>query len=395
MSSTVSRSRRSQIFGFDHVETLTFPERIAVLVFVIGSVTLDVVGLIADGGTDEPLQSIVGIGLSLTLLLFIWWPSWAIISLGVMMAFAFMVGNATQLMLGGSLAALLVLRVATAQLIVAYGGGLLISSALLLYGYGSPDGERANIAVYLIIAAVAGAVGVALRTAYARGRILENELEEQAEKERQAIIAERRWIAGELHDSIAHHLTIIALHVQMLDDERVRPTSQDAISMAARKALTDLRFVIKIAEDEPQGTEVLTGDFAAAIKEARGEFEAAGHPTVIEGDPEDEGIPRGAEIILARVVRESATNVIKYAGPGNVHFVIDVAPTAVTMTIRSPLPTGAPRVNSSTGTGLNRMAERVLGLSGEFSAGPVEDEWHVVARLPFAPSASAIKATSE
>lgn len=106
--------------------------------------------------------------------------------------------------------ALLVLRLASSPLIIAYFGGLLLATAAVTSGI-SPsviaptrDGR---------IPAHRGSgwsIGVALRTAYARGRRLEYQLAEREEHERQAIVAERRWIAGELHDSIAHQLTIIS-----------------------------------------------------------------------------------------------------------------------------------------------------------------------------------------
>src|SRR5690606_4863361 len=156
------------------------------------------------------------------------------------------------------------------------------------------------IATTLVAATIAGGVGFALRISYARGHRLEHELADSVEREREAILAERRWIAGELHDSIAHHLTVIAMHVRLVDDERARPTSQSAIQVSARKALSDLRFVIEMAEESPRGTGVPSGDLAAAIDEAREEFEAAGHSVVCVGDPSDENIPRGAEIIMAR-----------------------------------------------------------------------------------------------
>ncbi|UYO97678.1 hypothetical protein OED01_02870 [Microbacterium sp. M28] len=110
----------------------------------------------------------------------------------------------------------------------------------------------------------------------------------------------------------------MSLHVQMLDDEQVRPDSQEAIRVAARKAMTDLRFVIDLADDGPRASEPSTGDLAAALAEAREELEAAGHPVRVDGDLDDERIPRSAEIIFARVTRESATNILKYAGAGTV-----------------------------------------------------------------------------
>ncbi len=164
--------------------------------------------------------------------------------------------------------------------------------------------------------------------------------------------------------------------------------------MAARKALTDIRFVIKLAEAAPVGVEVPLGDLAKAIDEARNEFETAGHTTVLEGNPSDEMISRGVDIILAHVVRESATNIIKYAGPGEVRFVLHMDHDAIILEIRSPLSLDGPRVNSSTGTGLNRMAERVLGVSGEFTAGPEEGVWVVSARLPIEAANGAASAHS-
>ncbi|MDZ4045792.1 MAG: histidine kinase, partial [Rhodoglobus sp.] len=203
-----------------------------------------------------------------------------------------------------------------------------------------------------------------------------------AEQERQAVLAERRWIAGELHDSIAHHLTVVSLHVQMLEDPQTSTDSQEAIRVAARKAMTDLRFVIELADDGPQSSSVQTGDLAAAIDEAQEEFEAAGHSVDRVGDPRDERIPRAVEIVLARITRESATNILKYAGPGEVQMHLAVDDEVAHLILRSPLPTTPRRELSSSRTGLTRMAERVMGASGQFSAGEEEGSWVVSARLP-------------
>ena len=81
-------------------------------------------------------------------------------------------------------------------------------------------------------------------------------------------------------------------------------------------------------------------------------------------------------------MRESATNILKYAGPGEVQIHLDVDDEIALLTLRSPLPTTPRRELSSSRTGLGRMAERVMGASGEFSAGEVEGSWVVSARLP-------------
>lgn len=370
-------------FGFGRAERLNRPERIAVLVLVAGMVILDFIGLLLAPG-DHPGRILISIITTATFALYLWSPLIATSALGVAVALSLLLGYGVGGLVAGAFAAVLVMRLAVTPLIIGYTGGLLVFTAYYAYSFSESGNVPINIALVLVVATISGGVGLALRMSYARGHRLEHELAEQAEREREAVLAERRWIAGELHDSIAHHLTIVALHVQMLDDDAARPGSQEAIRIAARKALSDLRFVIGMAEEGPRGEGVPSGDLAAAIDEAREEFEAAGHPTVCEGDPSDESIPRGAEIILARIVRESATNVLKYAGPGEVRIRLEIAAEWIDLTIRSPLPDVPRRDLPSTGTGLNRMAERVLGVSGRFSAEAEGNAWVVSARLPVA-----------
>ena len=179
-----------------------------------------------------------------------------------------------------------------------------------------------------------------------------------------------------------HHLTVVALHVQMLDDDRTSSESQEAIRIAARKAMTDLRFVIDLADDGPRSEGMPSGDLAASVDEAQQEFESAGHSVIVDGDPSDERIPRAAEIILARILRESATNVLKYAGEGEVAIRFDIDDEAAKLTVSSPLSATPRRELSSSRTGIGRMAERVLGASGEFSAGEADGRWVVTALLP-------------
>ncbi|WP_136056895.1 histidine kinase [Microbacterium sp. K24] len=361
-------------------EKLSRVERIVVLVIVSITVALDLISLITTPG-GNPLGILVSIASTASFALYLWNPLIATCALGVVFASSFFVGTESLVLTAAAVAAGLVMRLGWTSLVLSYTGAFLVAAALVANG----DLEAGvNVGLFLIFAAVAGAVGFALRIAFARGRRLELALEESAEQERQAVLAERRWIAGELHDSIAHHLTVVALHVQMLEDPSTSEDSREAIRVAARKAMADLRFVIELADDGPRSSEMQTGDLADAIDEAREEFESAGHAVRLEGDLRDERIPRAAEIVLARIVRESATNILKYAGPGEVLVSLDLDDDAAALTLRSPLPTTPRRELSSSRTGLGRMAERVIGASGEFSAGEVDGHWLVSARLPIA-----------
>ncbi len=363
---------------FNRTERLSRAEWISVLVFVAIISSFDIIGLVR-GPAEDVVDRVFSLLTTLSLALYVWSPVLATAVLSGVLVTSIITGHVTGTLLGAAVSTFLVVRQASAPLLTAYAGGFLIYIALAVsYVRVNPE----TVGKGLFFAVFTGGVGLAFRLWYKRGEQLKNKLVEQAEQQHQAILAERRWIADELHDSIAHHLTIISLHAQLLDDEAMRPTSQEAIRVAARNALTDIRFVIKLAEAAPAGVEVPLGDLAKAIDEARREFETAGHITVLEGNPADEIISRGVDIILAHVVRESATNILKYAGPGEVRFILKVAHDAITLEIRSPLSVEGPRVQSSTGTGLNRMAERVFGVSGEFTAGPDNGIWVVSARLP-------------
>ena len=359
-------------------EKLSAIERIVVLVIVTITVATDLIGFFTTPGVN-PVALLVSVASTAVFVLYLWKPLIATCALGVVFASSFLTGSELQVLTAAAVAAGFVMRLGWTSLILSYTGVFLVAAAIVA----NDDADSGvNVALYLIFATVAGAVGFALRFAFARGSRLERELEERAEQERQAVLAERRWIAGELHDSIAHHLTVVALHVQMLEDPETSNDSQEAIRVAARKAMTDLRFVIELADDGPQSSSVQTGDLAAAIDEAQGEFESAGHSVAREGDPRDERIPRAVEIVLARIVRESATNILKYAGPGEVQIDLAVDDEVAHLTLRSPLPTTPRRELSSSRTGLGRMAERVMGASGEFSADEIDGFWVVSARLP-------------
>lgn len=359
-------------------EKLSAVERIVVLVIVSITIVVDLIGVITVPGAN-PAVVVVSVSSTAVFALYLWNPLFATCALGVVFATSFLVGSEYQVLTAAAVAAGLVMRLGWTSLILSYAGAFLVAAALVAIG----DADAGvNVAIYLVFAAVAGAVGFALRLAFARGSRLERQLEAAAEQEREAVLAERRWIAGELHDSIAHHLTVVSLHVQMLEDPDASDGSREAIRVAARKAMTDLRFVIDLADDGPRTAGMPTGDLVAAVEEARTEFEAAGHDVILDGDPGDERIPRAVEIVLARIVRESATNVLKYAGPGTVEIRLAVDDDKAHLSLRSPLPTTPRRELSSSRTGLGRMAERVMGASGDFSAGEVDGHWLVSAVLP-------------
>lgn len=378
----VGDTRTTADYWFGRTEKPNRLERTALLCFVGVLVVTDIAGMVTSTGTPA-WQGALSVAATVTLALYAWSPLIASGALAGVVALSFLAGNAVDVLVAGAIAALLVVRLGSTPLLISYTGALLVSSALISAGYGT-GGEPATITVLLLFATVSGFIGLALRLAYTRGHRLEAELARQAQRKREAVQAERRWIAGELHDSIAHHLTVVALHAQMLDDDAARPESTEVILTAARKALSDLRFVISLADDLPATPDRPASDLSAALAEAQAELQATGRQvTVCRGEPTDAQIPRNAQIVLARILRETVTNILKYAGPGEVRIFVGDFQDGVTLRISNPLPDQPRNDLLSTGTGLNRMAERVLGVRGQFRAGPAGDTWEVEAKLPF------------
>jgi len=237
-------------------ERLSALERIVVLIVAGSIIALDLFGLISEPSVDV-LATVFSVSSTAIFALYLWSPLVATGALAVVFALSFFPGTESQVLVAAAFAASLVMRLGRTSLILSYLALFLVAVAIVGY---SDTSVPVNIGMYLILATLAGAIGFALRMASARGQRLEQQLVDRAEQEREAVLAERRWIAGELHDSIAHHLTVVALHVQMLDDASARPGSQEAIRVAARKAMTDLRFVIELADDGPRSSEVQTGD---------------------------------------------------------------------------------------------------------------------------------------
>lgn len=370
---------------FSRTERLASGERVVLVAFVALLLVLDIAGAFFDG--EIAIVRVLSVITTLTLALFIWSPAVATIALGTTVLVAVAIEAPQGPLLAGAIAAFFVLRLASTPVIGVYlTYGVFAYVIALRTSSGSGTAVGTQVLGYVLVTLISAGLGLSFRVVRARNVRLEQKIAEQAEHEREAVLAERRWIAGELHDSIAHYLTVISLHSQLLDDEAMRPESQKAIQSAARSALNDLRFVIKLAEDAPSYEEPSVGDLSNAIREAAEECEAAGHHVIISDGSGDQSISRASEIILARIVRESATNILKYAGGGDVFLTFDVAPEVTTLEIRSPLSAATPRVKSSAGTGVNRMARRVLDVSGEFSARRDGNEWVVSAQIPVAPA---------
>ena len=202
-----------------------------------------------------------------------------------------------------------------------------------------------------------------------------------------AAAVERARIAREMHDSVAHHLTVI---VALSDGALAAVTRAPAqaseairgVSSTAREALAETRRLLGILRAD-SGQEVrrpLPGlsDLDGLFTRVR----AAGLPVRYERSGLPADTPPGVQLVIFRLVQEALTNTMKHAGPGAsaaVRLQLEPGEVRVEVTDDGIGGTGEPRAS---GGGLTGMRERVSAFGGELTCGPRHPRgWRVTARL--------------
>ncbi|GAA5082911.1 hypothetical protein GCM10023319_26220 [Nocardia iowensis] len=209
---------------------------------------------------------------------------------------------------------------------------------------------------------------------------IERELREEA-----ARLAERSAIAAEMHDVLAHRLSLLALHSGVLatrTDTLPAPVVErlGLLRSTATAALDELRDVLGALHTSSAAPELAPAlrDLDDVVEQAR----AAGQHVelTVEGDPDQASIAH--RLAVYRIVREALTNARKHAGDAAV--VIRVAYTEPATTVEVTNTAGAPAHSVvPSGFGLIGLRERVESLGGQLDAGPAgAGSWRIAARLP-------------
>jgi len=221
-----------------------------------------------------------------------------------------------------------------------------------------------------------------------RAARLERERDAQA---RIAAVAERARIARELHDVIAHNVSVMvvqadgASYALGTDPDRAREALA-AISATGRQALAEMRRLLGVLRREDgtaseRAPQPGIGELGELLDQARG----AGLPVsfTVEGDPQP--LPSGAALAAYRIVQESLTNTRKHAGPvASASVLLRYSPAALVLAISDDglgeLGGAAP---PGAGHGLTGMRERVAMYGGSVTAGPRPGGgFEVMATLP-------------
>jgi signal transduction histidine kinase len=206
-------------------------------------------------------------------------------------------------------------------------------------------------------------------------------LERQAER---ATAVERARIARELHDIVAHHLSVVVLQAAgARASGRAAEAALEKIENSGRQALAETRRLLGVLRDTDEETGFAPQPGLSELDALAGTVRAAGLPVnlVIDGSPPP--LPGAVDVSIYRIVQEALTNVLKHAGPARADVTIGCAEEAVTIEITDN-GTGAPgNQTPAGGHGLAGMRERVAVFGGELCTGPRPGGGFAVrARLP-------------
>lgn len=257
----------------------------------------------------------------------------------------------------------------------------------------------AHVPVRLVLAA-AGAwlVGLVIRRQFAvraeHAAVLAERAEltaaQQEDRARRAALAERLRIARELHDIVAHHLSVVVIQAQGaqrvtdLDPARAKSAMAD-VERTGRTALEEMRRLLGLlrtgepgdaAEDAgtaraaPDGAYVPPLGLADVEKLAEG-MRSAGLPVAVVRRGQPRQVPEDVGLTVYRIVQESLTNVLRHAGPATATVELDfAAELGVTVTDDGRGASAALDTIPGAGRGTVGMRERVAVLGGQLSAGP-------------------------
>lgn len=264
---------------------------------------------------------------------------------------------------------------------------------------------RGDVTFSMFLAGATWFVGdsVRARRTYISGLTLQAEQRQQREIElaQQSVAEERLQIARELHDIVAHSLSVIAIqsgvgrHVLDMQPEEAR-NALAAVEMTSRSALEELRRVLSVLRSDDFGEPSLApapgiGDLDQLLEQ----FRAAGVVVKFDQRGEVVQLPPSMDLSVYRIVQEALTNVTKHAAGARANVDLRFEDGAVVVDV---IDDGAPRPNGILSMpeddeearahhGIIGMRERVSVFGGSLNAGPRQGGgFEVCARLPLHPT---------
>ena len=259
---------------------------------------------------------------------------------------------------------------------------------------------------YLLVTGAAWGVGTLVRQVQARSRelqVLAARLAAQQEAiAESAVVAERSRIAREVHDSVAHSVSVMVLQMgglrRLLPDKPEAQEVLQGLERLGREAVDEMRRVVGILRGGEAGTDPAPQPSLSRIDAVLDDLRAGGLPVelAVTGEPRD--LPPLVDVSAVRVVQEALSNVLRHAGGAATTVELRYAPGRVTVTVtddgRRRLPVhDADERPALGGHGQLHMRERVSVAGGTLEVGPVRGGgYRVRASFPVSADATAVHA---
>ena len=269
----------------------------------------------------------------------------------------------------------------------AYAAGLVLGS---LTGAAPLDDDQ--VYVYLVSVAGTAMVGYGIALSRARASLAEQQAVEISRalegRTRDAVEGEQARIAREVHDIVAHDVSVIvaqAAAARRVSDERPEAAvnALRSIEVVGRDALDGLRRLMHLLRSDPMGSERSPDARIDRLPSLLAQVERAGLPVELTVRGEVRPLPPAVELNAFRIIQEALTNSLKHAGPTRAGVIVDYRPDTLYVEVRDH---GRGRVaGSPPGYGLAGMQQRASLLGGEFATtSGSEPGFLVAAELPVA-----------
>jgi signal transduction histidine kinase len=277
-------------------------------------------------------------------------------------------------------------------------GGIFVSLAAY-ESFNSLPNWRGNLTTIYVAFGVAWLIGDNLRVRRAYTRQLEEraaELEKGREEEAvRAVAEERSRIARELHDVVAHYVSVMVVQSAgarrvVEKDPRSAQVALEAVEAAGRTALAEMRRMLEVlrADDPGMGPQPGLDELETLI----GHVRDAGLPVELQIEGTTCCLPAGMDLAAYRIVQEALTNTVKHGGRARASVTVRYLPDTLEIEVVDDGRGAAAPLISGTGGGhgLIGMHERVALFGGTLQAGPVlTGGYRVFARMPIEPEDSA------
>lgn len=267
----------------------------------------------------------------------------------------------------------------------------------LLCGASTPWRSADDVLLAVGVLLITVVMGVALRgLAVARTRLVEQEELTAEERARRTLLEERNRIARELHDVVAHHMSVISIQAQVVPHLVENPSEElrenvEGIRRNAVDALTELRRVLGVLRSEdplPQAARHAPQPTLARLDELIGNARGAGLTVTAETTGKPRPLSPGVELSAFRIVQEALSNAMRHAPGARVRVEVRHQESGVTVRITNTAPDRAAPPTPGAGHGLLGMRERTAMLGGELATGATPDGgYEVTAILPALPLA--------